>query len=97
MRMSWVAFATTSAMMLAMTAATGQPMPPSQPAVPQTVPPDQMPPEKIAPNALPNSKRELGQAPSGQPRTPNQPASPTKPVVPVQPDSRETSPAGSSH
>lgn len=75
-----------------MTAA--QPMPPSQPAVPQTMPPTQMPPEKIEPNAMPvpSPSRNLGQAPSGQPLTPGQPTSPTQPVLPTGPDMRPTPP-----
>jgi len=69
-----------------------QPMPPSQPAVPQTMPPTQMPPEKVEPNhtapgaAGSAGNPNLGQAPSGQPLTPGQPASPTHPVTPGHPD-----------
>ncbi|MBV8536960.1 MAG: hypothetical protein JO128_15275 [Alphaproteobacteria bacterium] len=77
------------------TVATGQPMPPSQPAVPQTMPPTQMPPEKIEPNHMPTpgAHQNLGQAPSGQPLTPGQPASPTQPLAPGGPDTRPMAPA----
>jgi hypothetical protein len=69
-----------------------QPMPPSQPAVPQTMPPTQMPPEKVEPNqTAPGAtgspaNRNLGQVPPGQPLTPGEPTSPTQPVSPTHPD-----------
>jgi len=100
MRMSTVAAATIVMSMLALDnpTASAQPMPPSQPAVPQTMPPAQMPPEKVEPNHMPTSNphRNLGEAPSAQPLTPGQPASPTQPVAPNAPDMRSTptAPAG---
>jgi len=98
MRLTTVAAATIAASTmwaLHMPRAAAQPMPPSQPAVPQTMPPTQMPPEKVEPNHMPtsNPQRNLGEAPSAQPLTPGQPASPTQPIAPNAPDMRPTPPA----